>query len=219
MNENDFVKEKFREYYSNRQFELPSHPLLREYGFGLEKKIDFRHKAFSSEKELREYFITQTPYYASFSVAAYEFPSARPMAKKNFKWAQLVFDLDKQVNNVKHEHNELFCIICLEQIRCDALRHYEDFLLGDFGFSKKDVSINYSGSKGFHLHVDCDAVNQLSSSARATIAFYAQAKDCRQTRFSKNPHRGKRKFFQSTVKHRAGRAGNIFFTHTTSCQI
>lgn len=176
MNELDFVKEKFREYYANKQIDLPSFPLEREYGFGLDKKIDFRHKGFSSEKELREYFITQTPLYSSFSVAAYEFPQARPMVKKNFKWAQLVFDLDVQVNKAKHVHNELFCETCLEQIRGDSIRLYEDFLLADFGFSKKEISANYSGSKGFHLHVESDAVNQLSGAARRELAFYAQAK-------------------------------------------
>ncbi len=175
-----FVREQFRSYYENNPVKVP-YANMREFGFGYEKKIDLRHKAFANSRELQEYFTTNVPLYASYSAAMYEFPAARPMEKKNFIKAELVFDLDADPS---HEgHNPVICNACLESVRADTFRLVEDFLYRDFGFSRKEVSVNFSGSKGFHVHVDAPSALELSSAQRAQIVEYASGSNLDFSRF------------------------------------
>ena len=67
----------------------------REFGFGgWEKKIEFRHMAFRSAEDLRMALVRDRPLYVSASSAYYEYPDARPMPRKHWLGADLVFDLD-----------------------------------------------------------------------------------------------------------------------------
>lgn len=166
--EQDFLKEKFREYYS-RVCPVPSDLSRREFGAGWVDKIDYRHKAFKDERELRQFLVTEVPLFISYSSAHYEFPDARPMPNKRLLGADLVFDLDAPSQKEEHAHNELLCLHCLEQIKQDALRLKEEFLEGDFGFSSSEVAANFSGQKGFHLHVVGAAVQDLSQDARKQL--------------------------------------------------
>jgi DNA primase small subunit len=171
--EKQFVAGKFREYYA-RHLEAPSEMGRREFGFGWEKKIDYRHKSFSSPQELQEFVLRETPLFISYSCAYYEFPAGRPMEKKNFLGADLVFDLDK-APATDHEHNEIICGICLEKIRGEAIRLVEEFLVKDFGFSKSEVGVAFSGSKGFHIHLQNKPVQELGQEARRQMLNYITA--------------------------------------------
>ncbi len=175
--ENVFARQKFREHYAGegKTFVPPPSVGAREFGVGWEKKIDFRHKSFSGENELKDFLAREAPFYVSYSVARYSFPSARPMEKKNFLGADLVFDLDKPKQAPEHEHAEILCPTCLEKTREDAVLFLEDFLLDDFGFDEKEVQINFSGSKGYHFHVRSGAVQKLSSNGRKELCDYAAA--------------------------------------------
>ncbi|MCX6767820.1 MAG: DNA primase catalytic subunit PriS [Candidatus Micrarchaeota archaeon] len=172
--ETSFLKKKFSEHYS-RSLPVPPALAQRELGFGWEKKIDYRHKAFASPGEFRSFMVSEAPLFVSYSTAYYEFPGARPMEKKGYLGSDVVFDIDIQHTEEPHAHNSLICPACIERAKEDALRLAEDFLCSDFGFSQKEVSVNYSGSKGFHLHVLSDAVRQLPASARAQLADYVAA--------------------------------------------
>jgi len=48
----------------------------------------------------------------------------------------------------------------------------EDFLIPDFGFSEKDISMNFSGNRGYHVHVSDASVFPLDSRARRSISEY-----------------------------------------------
>lgn len=167
----DFVVECLRNYYQTVEVTPPG-VSQREFGFGWKDKIDYRHKSFLDGKALKEFFIKEVPLYASYSLARYEFPSARPMPKKKFIGADLVFDLDTSYENEKHDHNTLLCNYCLQRVAQDALRLKEEFLVKDFGFSEKDVMTVFSGQKGFHIHVRSNSVQQLSSNARKELLDY-----------------------------------------------
>jgi DNA primase small subunit len=169
----EFIRKNFADYYSGAKIEIPD-LRHREFGFGVEDKIDFRHKAFQSDEDLKNYLKNEAPLYASHSAAHYELPGARPMQRKNFLGADLVFDIDAPSQKAEHVHNDLFCRICLDNVKNDALRLQEEFLLGDFGFSKKDVEVNFSGQKGFHFHVRGDSVQHLSANARKQLVDYLQ---------------------------------------------
>ena len=170
-----FVRQKFAAYYSSH-CPLPSDLQKREFGFGWRDKIDFRHKAFKSEPELAQFFRNEAPFYASYSVAHYSFPDAQPMPKKNYLGADLVFDLDTSYENEKHDHNPVLCEYCLDRVRQDALRLKKEFLEEDFGFSTKEITANFSGQKGYHLHIESAAVQQYSREARRQLLEYVTYK-------------------------------------------
>ena len=168
--EASFIRSHFQDFYKSHPPSVP-YVSMREFGFGWEKKIDFRHKAFVTVRELSEYFILHVPLFASYSAAFYEYPAARPMPAKKPTKAELIFDLDADPN---HEgHNPVFCTYCQQKVRDDTIRLLEEFLLGDMGLSKEEVSVNFSGSKGYHVHVYNEALMQLGASQRGQLVEYA----------------------------------------------
>lgn len=158
-----FLKKRFKDYYWNHQVAAPKETHRREFGVGtLEDKIKFRHKAFATEKEMNQYLKTEAPYYISYSTAYYEYP-AQPMAEKGWLGADLVFDLDKTM--------ELLCRKSLEEVKSEAAG-VVSFLMDDFGFDMEDISVNFSGSKGYHIHVGSEDVRPLNADARREIVDY-----------------------------------------------
>lgn len=144
-------------------------PEQREWGFGgWEKKIEFRHIRIKNADELRARLVSESPLYISHSVGYYEFPDARPMPKKNWLGADLVFDLDAEA----HSCGKFTCQHCMEKVKADALKLIEEFLIPDFGFSQQELSVNFSGSRGYHVHVRSESVMQLGREARREIADY-----------------------------------------------
>jgi DNA primase small subunit len=166
----DFIRKKFRDYYQKSGITAPREMEKREFGFGNDKKIDYRHHGFKDVEELKNYFVTNTPLYASFSSAYYEFPSVQPMSRKSILGADLIFEFDAEC-----EHDRLACPDCLEKAKRDTIRLIEDFLVPDFGFNKKDISVTFSGSRGYHVYVVNDEVKHLNSEARRQIVDYVQA--------------------------------------------
>ncbi|MCX6772812.1 MAG: DNA primase catalytic subunit PriS [Candidatus Micrarchaeota archaeon] len=166
--EEEFLHKKFSSHYSQSRINV-LRPESREFGFGgWEKKIEFRHIRVKNESELRSRLVSEAPLYISHSVAYYEFPDARPMVKKNWLSADLVFDLDAE----GHTCGKFTCQHCMEKVKGEAHQLIEEFLLPDFGFSKNELSINFSGSRGYHVHVRSEAVAQLDREARREIADY-----------------------------------------------
>jgi DNA primase small subunit len=165
-----FVQKKFSEYYS--QARISVHNVhAREFGFGFQKKIDYRHKSFASEAELNAFFQSEAPLFASHSTAYYKFPSSRPMEKKVFLGSDLVFDIDKPFFAGEHGHNELLCLHCLGEVKKDAVK-LRKILVDDFGFEEKELSVNFSGNKGFHFHLNSEKVLGLSQDARRQLVEY-----------------------------------------------
>jgi DNA primase small subunit len=158
-----FLRKKFKEYYWNHSVAAPREVHRREFGVGtLDDKIKFRHKGFKSERELAQYLRTEAPYYISYSAAYYEFPQ-QPMAHKGWLGADLIFDLDKPMEFLSRAR--------LSEVRDEALS-LVGFLKDDFGFADADISVNFSGSKGYHIHVLSDDVKTLNSEARREIVDY-----------------------------------------------
>ncbi len=170
----EVIRQHFREYYSHN-LKSPSSLHMREFGFGFEKKIDFRHKSFSSDLELKNFIEREVQMFMSYSAAYYRYPAAQPMQKKEYLGADLIFDLDPDVNHANH--NKIYCSYCLETIKADTLRLIEEFLLKDFGFSEADLIINFSGQKGYHIHLEDKKLRELSQEARKQMLNYITATD------------------------------------------
>ncbi len=158
-----YLKKRFKEYYWSHEVAAPSEVHRREFGVGtLEDKIKFRHKAFKSGKELGQFLRTEAPYYISYSAAYYEYPG-QPMGEKCWLGADLIFDLDMPMPLLDHGR--------LEEVKGEA-KALAEFLVEDFGFSPQDMRVNFSGSKGYHIHVVSEDVRTLSADARKEIVDY-----------------------------------------------
>lgn len=159
-----FLWKKFMQYYSSHDVPAPPEIEKREFGVGtLESKIKVRHKGFSSQRELNNYLRREVPFYISYSAAYYQYPENQPMSEKQWLGADLVFDLDVDMGMLSAEK--------LSVVKEEA-ENLLDFLLSDFGFSKEDVEINFSGSKGYHIKVFDERVLKLGGTERRHIVDY-----------------------------------------------
>ncbi|MCL5433768.1 MAG: DNA primase catalytic subunit PriS [Candidatus Marsarchaeota archaeon] len=169
------VKEYIKYYYKNNKIEIKDID-KREFGFGdFENKISFRHYAFKNDNLLKNYFINNAPPFVSYSSAEYEFPDARPMDNKKWLGAELIFDLDADDLHLacQKEHGNLWvCENCLSSVKNETIRLIEEFLIPDFGFSESEIKINFSGNRGYHVHVLNKEVFKLGSEARRNISNY-----------------------------------------------
>jgi len=178
--EEEFVREAFRRFYERVDSSAisPPQPERREFGLGSwVKKIESRHVSFQNAQELKSYLIRNTPFYISYSTAYYEFPDRRPMPKKDWLGADLVFDLDadhlalKCLESGEHEKGWV-CEECLRAVKDETIKLVEEFLIPDFGFSPEEVHVNFSGNRGYHVHVRSEEVRPLTGWARREIADY-----------------------------------------------
>ena len=167
MNEEQFLLRNFSKYYQKARIEV-ERIAEREFGFGSrEKKIEARHMAFSGNEQLRNKLVNEPPFYVSYSAAFYERPDGRPMDKKGWKSAQVIFDIDA------HHVGELFvCEKCMQWAKDSTFRLVEDFLMADFGLGKEELAVNFSGNRGFHVHVKNSVFEQLSKEERREMVDY-----------------------------------------------
>lgn len=160
------VLKLFSQHYANTSLAIVQ-PEQREYGIGNVKKIDHRHLAFPSLKELQAYLTNNPPLFVSHSTAYYRFPDATPIEKKEWLGSDLVFDLDL--------HAEKFDVyLKFDSIKQETIRLIEDFLLRDFGLEKKDLLIVFSGNRGYHVHVRHPDFISLGSRERKELVDYVR---------------------------------------------
>lgn len=165
MNERDraLMTKIFASYYRQADLGVVA-PEQREFGVGFTRKIESRHLSFGSSAELQKYLSNNTPFFVSHSTSYYDFPAAAPMEKKGWKGADLVFDLDI------HAEGKYGAYAHLERVRGDLVRLVDDFIKGDFGC--REVALNFSGSRGYHVHVRDKAIRALGSDERHELVDY-----------------------------------------------
>ncbi len=177
-----FVGNLLRDYYRGVAAEgiAPPNVARREFGFGdFEKKIAFRHCEFRDAGTLREYLAAKAPPFISYSSAEYQRPAGRPMESKGLLGSELVFDLDASDIRLecKREHGEGWvCAKCLDAVKVQTLRLIEEFLVPDFGLSPNEIAVNFSGNRGYHVHVSNELVHGLDANAKKGIADYIAGK-------------------------------------------
>jgi DNA primase small subunit len=66
------------------------------------------------------------------------------------------------------------CDACINSAKQETIKLL-DMLTNDFGLSKKDIRIFFSGHRGYHLHVEDKTVQDLDSIARKEIVDYVTA--------------------------------------------
>ncbi len=171
MNPKRWLRDRFSEYYEREGVSPPPRIWEREFGVGIEKKIDYRHLSFKDEKELNAYLKINTPLFISYSAAYYQYPGATPMESKKLIGADLIFDFD--LGDITSDCDGKFpSPECLDLVKREVIKLIEDFLIPDFGFSRDEILVFFSGSKGYHVHIRSDIVQDLDQRARMELVDY-----------------------------------------------
>ncbi|HLD58758.1 MAG TPA: DNA primase small subunit domain-containing protein [archaeon] len=201
IREESFLRKHFSEYYKKHPVQEPPEISQREFGIGeFGKKITQRHLVFSSQGEFNSFLQNSVPFFVSYSTALYAKPGARPMQAKEFLAGDIVyeFDADDIKTNCKQLHDswkcpkcnaegkgtidfctecgspvrkeQWFCNECLGEAKKQVFE-LKEFLENDFSFSE-GISINFSGSAGYHVHLRGNAIKQLPQTARIELLDY-----------------------------------------------
>lgn len=72
----------------------------------------------------------------------------------------------------KIEEVKWLCDVCLEAAKLETIKVVEDFLIPDFGIDQSEISVCFSGHRGYHIHVESDTVKEFSPQTRREIIDY-----------------------------------------------
>jgi DNA primase small subunit len=168
-----YLRKRFGDYYKNTGLAMPPQLTKREWGFiffdEMPEVVMRRHKAFSGEVETFEYLRSMVPAHVYHSAAYYQFPGAATMKEKQWQGADLIFDLD--ADHLPPDVRGKSYKEMLDAVKKETVKLLE-FLLDDFGFSEDNISIVFSGGRGYHIHVRDPRVLSLESPERREIVDY-----------------------------------------------
>ena len=204
MLENDlkFLEEAFKQYYFDH-FDLihvPGRSLEREYGYKKFNSGMTRHISLKTNKDLHLMLMTNIPSDVFCSNAYYTFPNM-PMTEKDWKEADLIFDIDAKDLKLpcRKDHTCIKCLSCNEisllQDTCPKCKSNKidlislpcqncisgvkkevlnliKILTNDLQIENKNIRISFSGNEGFHLYVTNSSYNQLGSKERRDLIDY-----------------------------------------------
>ena len=166
----EYAMGMFREYYLRSDIILPPRFTMREYGFMFfDRKYVLRHLGFKNKREIKKFFVSNVPRHAYYSTAYYTDPSNKDMESKGWLGADLIFDLDADhlPETEGLEYHRMLAVV-----KREAKKLIDDFLISDFGFSERDLTIVFSGGRGFHIYVRRGDVYPLKSDERREIVNY-----------------------------------------------
>jgi DNA primase small subunit len=168
----------------------------------LEKRVMLRHKGFMDVDDLRSSLATIVPSDVYYSSAYYERPEEEmkakgwlgadlifdidadhiptPCATVHDFWVCTGCGASGRgispqkcptCGGTKFKEKTWPCEVCLEAAKAEAIK-LVDVLIEDFGFSSKVLTVAFSGHRGYHVHVESEAVRGLDSLARKEIVDY-----------------------------------------------
>ncbi len=129
-----------------------------------------RHRSLLDLGDLSGFLERERPKHVYFSAGRYDDPGAATMGGKGWRSSDLIFDLDADhlpaVELGVDSYAEMLA-------KCkDALLRLLDFLETDFAF--EELTVVFSGGRGYHVHVRDEAVQDLDSTARREIVDYVR---------------------------------------------
>lgn len=137
-----------------------------------------RHKSFLSRGELADYVRSMVPAHVYHSAAYYERPAAPTMKEKIWQGADLIFDLDADhLRRAPKSYGEMLDLVKKETLKLLG------FLTADFGLAEKNLSVVFSGGRGYHIHVRDQRVLLLGSGERREIVDYLAGRGLAMERF------------------------------------
>ena len=166
-----YLAGRFRDHYRRTSVSPPPQAHRREWGYipwdSRSGTTMVRHRSLADLGKINDFLEQAQPQHVYYSAGQYRDPAAATMAEKDWKGADLVFDLDADhLPGVAPDdpYHEMLS-------RCKAeLFDLLDMLQADFGFT--DLDIIFSGNRGYHVHVRSESVRPLPREARREIAEY-----------------------------------------------
>ena len=204
MNDKDIklLEESFKKFYFDhfKLIHVPENPNQREFGFQKFNSGMSRHISLKTDKELHLLLMQKIPSDIYCSNACYSFPNL-PMNEKDWKNAELIFDIDAKDLDVKSRdtHSCIKCTECneialLQQScpKCNSnklskitlscndcitstktqVKKLKEILINDFGISSDSIQVFFSGNEGFHIYVNNSDYQELGSKERAELVDY-----------------------------------------------
>jgi len=196
-----------------------------------------RHITLPTIEEMQRYLRNTGPMHSYHSSSYYTNPTA-DMSQKGWLGADLVFDIDADHFDLpcQKEHDRWWCRNCDEQgtghppeickcgkaqfetetwlcERCLQAAKYEtqklmDILITDFGVETEHLITNFSGNRGYHVHVHSDTFKPLDQNSRREIVDYIMAigLEAEYQGFSRRNRGAKSTFAEGGWRGRTGRA-------------
>ncbi len=161
-----------------------------------------RHKSFINVESLRSFIKSNVPLHVYYSTAYYDFPEEEMSRKGwigadlyfdidadhiptrcgkihdrwicrgcGFSGKGITPDKCPICNSVSFEEKTWPCDVCLEDAKKETIKLIE-ILMDDFGFSKDEIKVSFSGHRGYHVYVEHKDVQSLDSMARKEIVDY-----------------------------------------------
>jgi DNA primase small subunit len=174
----------------------------RELGFALFDGWMLRHKSFDTKSTLIHFLRDSVPRDAYFSCAYYEDPQAEmekkgwlgadlvfdidadhipttcdrvhdqwTCGKCGFTGKGVAPENCPVCGSEKFDENTWPCEVCLASAKHETVKLLE-ILMKDFGFSDQEIRVFFSGHRGYHVHVENEAIKDLDSVARKEIVDY-----------------------------------------------
>jgi DNA primase small subunit len=198
----NFVEAAMKEYYFNN-FELihvPSRTTEREFGYQKFNSGMIRHLTIKNDKDLHFLLMTQVPSDVYCSNAYYSFPNM-PMSEKDWKEADLIFDIDAKdlklgcrkdhtcfkcnscqsvnaqpskcdkCNSDKFDMISVTCQNCISEAK-NEVKKLIQVLTKDLAINEEQILVYFSGNEGFHVHITGSEYQVLDSRERADLADY-----------------------------------------------
>ncbi|HJK34554.1 MAG TPA: DNA primase catalytic subunit PriS [Methanocorpusculum sp.] len=171
----EFLRQRFSAYYNGEvqgagAVYIPEALTEREWGFiffssGSKTAGMRRHLSFSSPEEVHTYLKTMIPAHVYYSTAYYARPGAGQMSDKGWLGADLIFDLDAD-HIVRGPYD-----VMLARVKEELFKLIE-MLTSELGFFERDLRINFSGGRGYHIHIPTLAVRSWDSTERRELVNY-----------------------------------------------
>ncbi|MDP8023742.1 MAG: DNA primase small subunit [Conexivisphaerales archaeon] len=203
-------------YFNNSEkIRAPESIESREFGYRDFNGNMIRHLSFKNEGEYRAFLVKNVPKSVYYSVAFYSDPTA-PMESKGLIKADLAFDIDIKDVSEKIKGNsfwickkchsygnlpapkscpncgseqieeiEWVCDECLNEVKNAAIALF-DILSEDFGLSKKEISVYFSGNNGYHFYVYNEEIRKMSQQERMEMVEYITMNGFNRSIFLKN---------------------------------
>ena len=197
-----FLEGSFKKYYFDHfdQIKVPERTLEREFGYQKFNSGMIRHLAIKDDKELHLMLMNNAPSDVYCSNGYYTFPNL-PMNEKDWKEADLIFDIDaKDLNlpcrtshtvsicnecnevsknssqctkcpSTKLEKKSLPCKICIDTSKKEVSK-LSEVLINDMGISKENIQVYFSGNEGFHVYVYDLEFQKLGPRERSDLTDY-----------------------------------------------
>jgi DNA primase small subunit len=168
-----YLRGRFGDYYRKTEVTLPPDANEREWGYvpwtDGPGETYVRHRSLLDLGAPADFLARERPRHVYFSAGRYDDPSASTMTAKGWRSSDLIFDLD--ADHLPGTDADDTYAEMLERCK-EALLRLLDFLEDDFAF--EDLTVVFSGSRGYHVHVRDEGIQHLDRDARREIVDYVR---------------------------------------------